>query len=366
VRDNVQYKRIKGERPPIVPVESVRINNCDLSVGHQQSGILLVNVKRANVENNVIQVYDIPESLTLKKLLENKKYRSAIRSLMINSPKLGRPEHDDVFIPGNVIGVSAGKGYVWFKTDRLLASAWTEWLKISPAKGVQNDRDMLFHVINVANKVLLNDGLLRGGIEPFSGFKSWYDEKLISENISVGSQGIVTGGTAAKEIHITNNKISGFMQGIHIGTSHTGVTTGNHDKADIVQIMSNNVEVLLSPVVTRERHGIFVGNCDSLIIQNNYVSIMPCYLTKDLNIDGIRVYGHPGRMMVVNQNHIVNANREIDNPITGILFVPLSGESGNLQWIIAGNIAPGSIDPVKVLDKSGKFLNKVRVEHNFN
>ena len=150
------------------------------------------------------------------------------------------------------------------------------------------------------------------------------------------------------------------MQGIHIGTSHTGVTTDNHDKADIVQIMSNNVEILLSPVVTRERHGIFVGNCDSLIIQNNYVSVMPCSLTKDLNIDGIRVYGHPGRMMVVNQNHIVNAN-------TGILFAPVSGENGKPQWVITDNVAPKSKQPVVVKERVLGTKQKINgLQFNYN
>jgi hypothetical protein len=343
VRDSVTYDRKAVRNPALIPVESVRIHNCDLSIGHQQSGILLVNVRRANIENNLIQTYEIPASLPLKVLLENRRYRSYIRSLMINSPKLGEPENDDVFLPGDIVGVGANKGYVWFKTDLLLSSVWDDWIQLSQPKGVQNNRDMLFHLINVTDRVLLNDGLLKAGSTTFYGFKRWYDE-LVRENIAVGSQGIVTGGTVAEEIRIINNKISGFMQGIHTGTSHRGVTSGTHNKAGIVHIMDNNIRILLSPVATQERHGIFVGNSESLIIQDNYVSVQRYSMTEQLVIDGIRVYGHTGRMMIVRQNHIVNAN-------TGILFAPVSGENGSPQWVITDNVAPKSKQPVVVKER---------------
>lgn len=366
VRDTVNYERHAGKNPALVPVESVRIHNCDLSVGHQQSGILLVNTRRASLENNLIQVYDIPASLPLKVLLENRRYRSDIKSLLINSPVLGKPADPNATLPPGFVCASTEKGNVVFKTDPLLVSAWEDWILLSQPKGVQNNRDMLFHMRNIADRFLLNEGLLKAGMTTFYGFKRWY-EKFVQENIAVGSQGIVTGGTAAEEIHIVNNKVLGFKQGIHIGTSHTGTgfISGTHDTAGIVQIMNNNIGIRLSPAVTRERHGIFVGNCDSLVIQHNYISVTRDLkqdsLTKDLSIDGIRVYGHPGRMMIVSENHIVNAS-------TGIYFAPLSGESGNPQWVIRRNVALGAKDPVAyVLDKSesGKYLKKVHIEFNF-
>lgn len=363
VRDSVTYGKQAGRNPTLVPVQSVRVHNCDLSVGHMQSGILLINVRRANIENNIIQAYDIPKSLPLKVLLENKRYRSAVRSLMIYSPTLGKPV--STTSDPKVATIEGIKGFVRFYTDQLLTSAWTEWHKLSPALGVQSNHDMLLHMIHVADDALLGEGVLKAGGKDFFGFKEWYD-KLFEENVAVGSQGILIAGTVAEETHIINNTVSSFMQGIHVGTSHREAISGIYDSSGIVQIMGNNVRIQLSPVVTRERHGIFVGNRNSLIIQNNYVSVQRGSLTKDLRIDGIRVYGHPGRMMIVNQNHIVN---DTGNFNTGIFFGPMSCESDRPQWVIAYNVAIGANEPVvKVNDTSTNkvFSQKVTIENNFS
>jgi len=359
-RDVAELDRSADERPIYVerrsfsvePVASVRIRNCDLHIGHQQVGVLLVNVLRAYVEDNVLHVSKKPKNLFLSVLLENRRYRSAVQSLMIHEPELGNLERDNV--AHDVVGISAGKGSVWFKTDPSLVEVWGNWIERNPPKGVQNDRDLLFHIKNVADQVLLNRGVLGTGNQKFVEFEGWYN-KLNSQNPAVGSQGIVVGGSIAKDIHILHNSIRGVLQGVHIGVSHhvVNVTTPEiYDMAGTVQIVGNNILVPLSPVA-RGRHGIFVGNCDSLIIQNNYASVQRFPVTSKVSIDGIRIHGHLGRMMIVRQNHLVGTT-------TGIRVVPLSGaEHGTPQWIVTDNVAPNArnavIAPSSVRGRSDNY-----------
>ena len=350
VRDAAAYDRsIVGKR--VEPIASVRINRCDLHMGHQQVGILLVNVLRAQVENNILQVSKKPGSLTLPMLLQNREYRASVRSLMISEPVLGEPENDDVFLSSDIVGISAGKGYVWFKTDESLTTAWERWISLNPPRGVQNDKDLLRHLIKIADNVLLNKGILASTEgSGFDDFKDWYD-LLRDSNPAAGSQGIVVAGSIARDIQILNNKIWGVLQGIHIGVSHRAEPSEGPDMAGTVYIRGNNIGILLSPVV-RDRHGIFVGNCDSLIVQDNFARIKRSPATSKVSMDGIRIYGHLGRMMIVRQNHLVGST-------VGIRVVPLSGDDGTPQWIVTDNVAPNSdnavLAPSKVRGKADNY-----------
>jgi len=330
VRDAVDYPNENKK-----PVESVHIHNCDLHIGNMQVGILLINVRSAHVEDNSLNISKIPDNLSLPVLIKNKRFRSAIRSQMILAAHLGQPGKEEVFPGRDVVSIKAGKGFVWFKSDPLLIKAWEGWFSINKPKGVQSDRDLLFHLIHVADQVLLNNGILKANERVYEGFKKWYDG-LNKSNVEAGSQGIVIGGSNAGDINIINNRIQGVIQGIHVGISHRGVNPRTHDSAGIVHIMNNNIEVLLPSYGTRQRHGIFVGNCNSLIIQNNYSSVLRTDLSRELNIDGIRVHGHTGKMMIIRQNHLVGYTR-------GIHFWPINDGSGTYQWVITDNMAEGSI-----------------------
>ena len=383
VRDSAEYDRdIEGSA--VEPVASVRIRNCDLHIGHQQVGILLVNVLRAQVEDNMLQVSKKPKSLSISALLQNRVHRSAVRSLMIREPVLGKSVSDDAALSSDTVIISAGEGVVRFKTDPSLVGAWEGWIEYDPPKGIQNDRDLLRHLTKIADRVLLDQGVLRAGDREFRRFESWY-KKLRDANPAVGSQGIAVGGRIVNDIRILNNKILGVLQGIHVGVSHrvtyikikisnvpkpdAGIhgahdhgsnvpkpDAGIHgapghifvpikdgtyacDMAGTVHIMGNSIGVLLPPGA-RERHGIFVGNCDSLIVQNNYARVRRFSVTSQVSIDGIHIYGHLGRMMIVRQNHLVGTT-------VGIRVVPLSGaEHGTPQWIVTDNVAPNARNAV--------------------
>jgi hypothetical protein len=57
--------------------------------------------------------------------------------------------------------------------------------------------------------------------------------------------------------------------------------------------------------------------------------------TESLNIDGIRVHGYAGKMMILRQNHILKYTY-------GIHFWPVNNVRGTTQWIITYNMAQDS------------------------
>ena len=66
-----------------------RLGHCDLRVGHLQTGILLVNVARTQIEDNVIRAYPAPPELTLDRMLQNLEMRAGIRRVFISGAFLG-------------------------------------------------------------------------------------------------------------------------------------------------------------------------------------------------------------------------------------------------------------------------------------
>src|SRR5439155_25884234 len=62
---------------------SVRVRHCDLAVGHLQVGLLLVNVARAQVEDNALRVNPQGNLGDLGRQAENKRSRAALRKLLV-------------------------------------------------------------------------------------------------------------------------------------------------------------------------------------------------------------------------------------------------------------------------------------------
>jgi nitrous oxidase accessory protein NosD len=161
-------------------------------------------------------------------------------------------------------------------------------------------------------------------------------------------QGIVVGGKTAKDIRILNNTVIGVLQGIHIGVSHSASATSPPDKAGTVKISGNNIGTHLFSA-KNERHGIFVGNCDSLLVESNYINIKRDP-RKKIMIDGIRVYGHLGKFMIIRQNHVVDFR-------TGIFIKPLNVVSTPL-WLVQYNMLQNS-------EKQVDAPNSVKKEQNY-
>jgi hypothetical protein len=67
------------------PLEWVRVQGCDLTVGHGQYGVLVVDAKRVDIEGNRIRTAPLPPSFTLEKqATEPKRAKELVRQLVAN------------------------------------------------------------------------------------------------------------------------------------------------------------------------------------------------------------------------------------------------------------------------------------------
>ncbi len=323
-----------------VSAEMVRIHNCDLEVGHQQSGIILINVKRCQVTGNLISAASAPGDKTVETLLQNPRYRSSVRGLMIHDAKLigqaatkAAAKANKVAKPNEIkkidlVTLSISNRSITFNTDPALAAVWKSWFELDSPLGVQSSKDLLFHMIRIADKVLLNQGSIKKKNIPFEGFKTWYDDLKAADGASA-RQGIVVGGIFADEVTIKDNSINDIHQGIHIGFGQGVAIARDQSKGGIIRISGNNIRVLLSPT-SREREGIFVGSFSSLVIENNYIEIKKFKITERLLTDGIKVRANLGKMAIVRGNHIVEAS-------TPIRFIKPINIDGKPLYIIEEN-----------------------------
>jgi hypothetical protein len=333
----------------------VRIRHCDLQVGYQQIGILLINVERSQIEDNKIQVDRANEAAILNALLAKNEYRLRLLPRLIANAYLGtlRPKGGGStsvrFDECNVVLNFAGQS-IRFKTEPSLVSQWQPLVNAQNPL-VRSRHDLLKSVKQLARRILLDDNF-RGTLPAFN---NWY-QGIKGQSTVIASQGIVVVGSRAQEVRILNNTIRGCLQGIHIGISPRA-----SNRAGSVLLTGNRLEVAAPKDQIRERHGIYVGSCDSLMIENNYLQAVNPALT----IEGIRISGRLGRMVIVRQNHLSGFNPY------GIYFNPLDAYgTEKMQWLVADNIASSAQTFMRIVSnrpgtEGAQIIAKVGNTNNF-
>jgi hypothetical protein len=230
---------------------------------------------------------------------------------------------------------------------------------VEPPKRVSSPKILLDELKKAAHRLLLNTGNQGLG----SRVRSWLLD-VIKNDRAVGAQGIVLGGRVATEARLRDNTIDGFVQGIHAGISHrrtaaqeTAGTPADQDRMSRLLIEHNTILVAIPIQTVRERHGIFVGNCDSATIVDNYVNIDRSLLP-DIKVEGIRIFGTLGRRVMVRGN-------QLDGCTLGVLFHPLTPlPTGNnagkrdVQWIVDDNVAIGAAPLLNIEPSSQIFRVK--------
>ncbi len=168
------------------------------------------------------------------------------------------------------------------------------------------------------------------------------DGSPAASNVPV-SQGIVVAGRVAGEVRVINNDVRYVTQGIHIGLSHRETTRGTPDSIDRVTIAGNGIAVALHAGVMGERHAIFVGNCRSLLIENNRATLQRLPGANQ-SIEGLRVFGSFGRRLLVRDNQFDLFN-------VGILIhsITVPPTSPALQWVVEDNLLTSAGQAVHVV-----------------
>ncbi|MFD1875732.1 DUF6519 domain-containing protein [Hymenobacter bucti] len=310
---------------------SVRIRRCDLQVGHQQQGILLVNVTTALVENNTLRASSTRQ-LNLSSVVADKQQRAGLRQLLFSKAVLNASKGGS-----HNAEITVGDQRLSFKTLSPLRKAWQQLLTANPPLPNAAPADLQTHIKKLANRLLV-DEVFRKTVPAFNQAIA----SLATQTQQVAAQGITVGGRTAQDIRVLNNTIVGSLQGVHVGLSHEQANHEDVDQAEAVTIAGNTIDVVLLPTASKQdRHGIFVGNCKSLLIENNNIRLNRLPDTDNFLIDGIRVWGNLGERLMITKNYVASADgNQKRSFVVGIHVEPLADKPRNAQWVVMWNMAP--------------------------
>lgn len=305
---------VRGDVKDIV---AARIRNCELSVGHRQQGVLLVNVARALVEGNAVSVYEKPSRIRVTSEVEDPRLRAALHDILITRatfvpvPPAGRT-NVTLKVPGLPPLPAAPApppegSVIHFKTHSSLRKDWELLLTANPLRSDRfTQRALLAHVKRLADRMIADEGFRAN----FQNFRDLF-LRLQQQDRAVASQGVTVGGQVARQVRVINNSIEGVLEGVHVGLSlseHDARGNPVRNKFDIageVTVAGNSILVVLPPdAVKASRNGVFVGNCQSLRVENNDIRLERIADAADIEIEGIRVWGVLGDRLSVSRNDL--------------------------------------------------------------
>jgi hypothetical protein len=339
------------------PASSVRIEHCDLTVGQHQAGILVTDTARVLIDDNIVQAAAQAFSKNVADWMNNAVLRGSMRDLLIRAPQVtGAAQTSGPVVAGAramaapvegpVVTVLPGRArnpatvtvqglthQITFTTIHSIASAVAAVLQQNRASARLNTQAVAEHLRSVIDRALKQNPAIVGGDRLFQ-----YAGSVVAQNPVVCDQGIVVAGQSAPEVRILRNTIIGAMQGIHVGLSHRGAAKGANDVAGRVMISGNKLEIKLPVIGLRDRHAIFAGSTDSLLIDNNYGTV-----TASVPVDAVRVLGMLGRQAIVRENHFAGFT-------VGFMFQPLNSPTATIanQWMIVDNVAANASPVVQI------------------
>ena len=340
----------------------VRIRHCNLSVGRNQDGILLVRVERAQVEDNILTAYT-PKKLSMSQRLQDQTFRAAVVRDFISDVvyiKAAQPTKNEAKaatrakgtaaakraaqskeanppvitkIPPNV-SLTIGNASIAFRTNTLLKGFWETYLKDKGPQTISTNRDLLLFVKKAAQDFLLQPKLREGN----SAITTVLSSLERADQISM-ARGIVVGGEGIQECRILNNSISGAVQGIIVGMSNHKLEPFARDASSVVTIAGNQIYAGFPlGAASHGRQAIFVGNVNSLLIEDNYCKVLNT-ANQAVDFEGVRVWGLLGYRAIIRQCHFVGFS-------VPVRFVPLAlpplnqnQKLGGPLWLIADNMA---------------------------
>jgi hypothetical protein len=300
------------------------VQDCDLEAGHLQTGAIMVNVDRVRAVDNVVRAGARPADDVL---LEDVDYRGTLRRQLLT----GFASGDAAPATSNAT-VNFNGQVVHFRTEPSLVHGnrnnndWQAAVSAINPSGITNPSGLMRFLRTLASDLLRSRGTGPGG----SPFLRNVIAAVLQQDTPAADQGIVlTGITQSDAVWITGNRISDAVQGIHVGF---GLEAAG-GAAGVVVVNDNVVRMSLPSSATRERHGLFVGHCNSLSVESNFIDLVRPPLNAGLRIEGMRIFGNLGRRAIVRHNHM--------GPLftVGITFAPLNVQiPAQPLWIVTENV----------------------------
>jgi hypothetical protein len=275
---------------------TVDVQNSRFDVGSSQIGALIINGARVHFENDVIQCIDGRRAgqRIADGLRENLALRAEVRRTILADVQEGRATGNDRE------SLQVGQVVVNFRTDPRLRELkfFPQLLQLFSPEKVRDLRSAEAYLEDAVDNVLMQPGIISTFVP--------YFERMVAQDLPALYQGIIIGGEEAEEVRLINNTIVEALQGIHIGQSRRGQAENERLKSTVVNIHGNTVYSRITPAVNREAYGIYVGNCDSLVIENNWLKHETLESTQHLFMTGVFVQGTMGKRIIVRHNEIAN------------------------------------------------------------
>ncbi len=330
---------------------TIRVNGCDLIVGANQVGLSIINYGRSSVSDNSLRV-DATENASLPAAwMQDQGFRRVFRRTLIWHHGVGPPPD------ATKKSITLGNTAAWIDCPPELVESWQQVVRLRNFKpGVNTAMNARKFLYEFAEDLVYANGNI--GTRAFAPFVTRIAAMLavrtaVSRVRGIAAQGIVVGGTTAREVRIVGNTVRDSVQGVHVGVSaqrvqNPGPGAPVSDTAGRVVISNNALYVALMPESVVERHGIFVGNCTSLMMEGNHVECERLGDAGRLPIDGIRVYGFIGRMAYVTRNDMAGFT-------TGIRFAALNNlaDGPSSMWRVTENLAHAAATIVDISLRQG-------------
>ena len=232
----------------------VRILGNRLTVGDQQTGILVVSPDEVTVDGNEIRLAEGPL---------DRPERPWVHPFLVREIS--------TFVGSHVVADTAEKGH-----DITLAGGKT--MRVAGATVVQRLAGQFGKTVteralsrSITPRKALQRFTRRALLAPDSLGLSREATRFLagaSRTRAVG-QGIVVGGSQAPLVRISDNVLAEVIQGIHVGLG----TGANHADAGTVVIERNVIGCSIPFFWSRSRHAIFVGSAQSVRLTDNVASL---------------------------------------------------------------------------------------------
>ncbi len=365
---------------PTAGAPDVRIHDCQVEVGHAQVGLLVVNAASVDIEGNTI--VSPQRALPLASTLSEPEIAGRIGHLLIHDFFVGETaEANDELLVGspdivNEVDMLQGRrrfilhleawGYQFITFTTTLPLSATQWRALFEANPIPGNfsetsasrelvaarmrafrRQLVNNMFSLPNTVTVPTGtraLLTGMASAMSA----------QNTFSAGGQGIVVGGQGTPintsfpeprvltgdqrpDARIVGNRILGFVQGIHVGTSRREQGRGLSYRVSI----ADNTVHLRVPGLAGQRHGIFVGSAFHLTLHGNSVELRtpgPTAWPSIGLLDAIRVFGTFGPLIQVHENSCVGTR----NGVVAHAINRARATTIGWKWAVTNNAHVGS------------------------
>lgn len=327
------------------PASDVSITGVRGHIGHAQIGLLVLNARHAVIERNTLA---LAAEADIEKFAADPEHLIRFRRQLVSvyaqkqgagrAPPTPEREHADA------VDFTFGDATVQVRTHPDLSQILgriLEDLGVEASHPDQLARALRAFAAEVARGRGEHSGLRDNGLK--KAVKTAFD-RMARRAAAAAQQGIVVAGAVAADVRIRDNSVSGVEQGVHVGLADG---KRGREVAGVVQIGGNVIELINSSLTTGERHAIFVGGAESLVVEANRGHVAANAPIDRVAAEPIRLWGEFGRRLLVTGNHFEGFRRAIY--LRPFLYTQDDDER---PWVVQNNWVGGARSALEIYPDS--------------